>query len=358
MKKIIFLIVLIMLGSGCYDYVEINDLALVTGLSVDYSEGEFKVAFEILTTKNKEKESDSNEVYFAKGYGDTFADAFYNTALSVAKTPYLAHLKVVIVSEETAKYYLEDMIDFLLRDNNIRGIFYLTVAKDVSAYEIISNANESNPVVSNTIAKMLEDTTYLNNIASDANFENLMAIVLDEHQDGYLSSIEIENGTIKLGPLGVLEKYQFKGYLTNEESATFNLIKGTSKEYHFKVNCPNSEEQFITFTTTGKQDSDFKIDNLVVKLSMNVELRIIESHCNLDFKDTTTYEVLETLASDELKEKVKEVVKKSKSYNSDILKIGNLYYQKTKDTIDFKTLDYLYNIKTIINRNGLIFEVR
>ena len=38
MKKLIILIVCILFLSGCSDYTEINDLAIITGISLDYKD--------------------------------------------------------------------------------------------------------------------------------------------------------------------------------------------------------------------------------------------------------------------------------------------------------------------------------
>ena len=54
---------------------------------------------------------------------------------------------------------------------------------------------------------------------------------------------------------------------------------------------------------------------------------------------------------------MKNLMEKLISNDSDILKIKQVYYQKYKMDKDFKGLDYNYDAKVIINRNGLIFEV-
>ena len=43
--------------------------------------------------------------------------------------------------------------------------------------------------------------------------------------------------------------------------------------------------------------------------------------------------------------------------DSDLFGIKRLYYQKYKKDMAFKDFQYDYSVKTIINQNGLIFEV-
>ena len=53
MKKLIVLGLLLVFFTGCYDYVEINEMAIVYGVAIDLKDEEYHVTFEILNKKNK-----------------------------------------------------------------------------------------------------------------------------------------------------------------------------------------------------------------------------------------------------------------------------------------------------------------
>ena len=359
MKRFLFLIVfLLVFVSGCYDYTELNEMAIVSGISIDYKEDKFHVAYEILNTVSKEDNQQQSKVYIAKGEGKSIAEAFSATSFEIAKSPYLAHLKTVIINEELAREHVEEIIDFLIRDNHIRNIFYLAIAKDTSAYEVLSATDDNNPVASTAIADLIESTTFTNNIAADLNFEKFVTNIIDPRKDTYASSIKIENGILKLGPIGIFKKYNLQSFLTENESATFNLMNGTSEENHFKINCPDDEDNFMILTSFNKPKSGIEIKENTAKISTEVETRIIENHCKMNFKEVDTYEKVQKAIEKELEKDMKKVIETSIKYQSDILKIEQTYYQKNKKNIDFTKLNYKYEAKVIINRNGLIFEVK
>ena len=77
----------------------------------------------------------------------------------------------------------------------------------------------------------------------------------------------------------------------------------------------------------------------------------------MDFKKVDTYENIQKQVEEKLKENMEKVMKKSIEYDSDVLKINQINYQKNKKEIDFTKLNYSFDAKVIINRNGLIFEV-
>ena len=75
MKKIFLLIPILLLLSGCYNYHELNDLAIVSGISICKIQDEFYVHVEVLNPVKQQDASSSNESKFivftgkGKSYG-------------------------------------------------------------------------------------------------------------------------------------------------------------------------------------------------------------------------------------------------------------------------------------------------
>jgi len=359
MKKTLLLITFILFfTTGCYDYMELNKVAIVSGISIDYIEDQYHISYEILNTKNKTENPDAKDVYIAKGKGDNISEAFHNTSLEIAKSPYLSHLKTVIISEEIAENHIEGILDYLARENYIRKIFLMVVAKDHSAYEILENTDTNNPIASNAIKELIENTGYRNNIATPLSFEEFGAYLINPRMDAYLTSVTLNNGEISLGPLAIFKKLKLKTFLSENESAIFNILNNTSKETQIKIDCPNNKDKFIMFNTYKTPDTKIEINNKIVTISTEAEFRIVENHCDYDFKNEETYKLLQRSLTKKLKEEIKDTNETILKYKTDILKIEDLYYKKYKKNIDFERLDYKYDATAIINRNGIIFEVK
>lgn len=359
MKKIIVLAFFILfLTTGCYDYVELNKVAIVSGISIDYIEDEYHVSYEILNTKSKQDNPDAKDVYIAKGKGENISEAFHDTTLEIAKTPILSHLKTVVLSEEIAENHIENILDYLARENYIRKIFLMVVAKDYAAYEILENTDTNNPIASTAIKELIENTDYRDNIATPINFEQFGADLINPRTDAYISSITINNGELALGPIGIFDDFEMKTFLTEKESSVFNILTNTSKEKQIKIDCPNDTDKFIIFNTYKTPETGIEIKNNDVTISTEVEVRIVENHCDYNFKKEETYEILQKNLSKKLKSDIQETVETLLKYNSDVLKVEDLYYKKYKKDVDATKLNYKYEAKAIINRNGIIFEVK
>ena len=359
MKKIIILAFCILfLTTGCYDYVELSKVAIVSGISIDYIEDEYHISYEILNTKSKQDNPNAKDVYIAKGKGESISEAFHDTTLEIAKIPILSHLKTVVISEEIAENHIENILDYLARENYIRKIFLMVVAKDYAAYEILENTDTNNPIASTAIKELIENTDYRDNLATPINFEQFGADLINPRTDAYLSSITIDNGELALGPIGIFDNFKMKTFLTNKESSVFNVLTNTSKEKQIKIDCPNDTNNFIIFNTYKTPNTGIEIKNNDVTISSEIEVRIVENHCNYDFKKDETYEVLQKSLSKKVKSDIQKTVETFLKYNSDVLKIEDLYYKKYKKDVNFTNLNYKYETKTIINRNGIIFEVK
>ena len=53
MKKIIILLLSCFLFTGCYDYNELNNAAIVSGIAASYKNEKYNITFETIVTKKK-----------------------------------------------------------------------------------------------------------------------------------------------------------------------------------------------------------------------------------------------------------------------------------------------------------------
>ena len=192
MKKILCLLIIPLFLTGCYDYQELNNRAVIAGIAIDYKEEEFFVDLEILNNKKGNgQEEESDKTYYVEGYGSTLTEAFQNCHLQLSKEPYYSHLKVLIIGEEVAQEKILDVLDYMIRDPSIRNIFLPVVAKGVDAKEILESVTTENPVVSTSIQSMIENNTANDSVSVIKDFESFLDTIIDPYQDAYLSLIHI-----------------------------------------------------------------------------------------------------------------------------------------------------------------------
>ena len=115
MKKLILLFTCILFISGCYDYKELKDIDIITGVGVDYEDGKYKVTLEVLKATAKDNKEEQNTILIDAS-DEVFSKAFESTYTKFDKQPYFSQLKLLLISEDVAKDPgIQELTDFILR---------------------------------------------------------------------------------------------------------------------------------------------------------------------------------------------------------------------------------------------------
>ena len=128
MKKILLLL-LILLLTGCYNYRELNDLAIVSAIGIDYKDNNFEVSIQIVNPKKQQDSSSANEPDFIiyKSKAKTLQEAFRNVVDTSPNRIYGSHLEILIISEEIAKNHMDKLFDFFAREPEARSEFNILI---------------------------------------------------------------------------------------------------------------------------------------------------------------------------------------------------------------------------------------
>ena len=99
MKKIIVFTLLFLL-CGCYDYKELNDYSIVTGIAIDKSNDKYEVSVLISNSSKSSTETDSKEsnVVVYTGKGTSLYEAFKDIGLISPKEIYIGSFSILIIS--------------------------------------------------------------------------------------------------------------------------------------------------------------------------------------------------------------------------------------------------------------------
>ena len=326
MKKIILLFIILFTITGCYDYQELNDRAIVSGISIDYINEEYVVNYEILN--NLKTEEPEYKAYMVEGNGKTIVEAFQDASDALSKETYLSHLKVLILSEDAEK--MRDIVDYMLRDPYIRNIFSPVIAKGVTAKTILASTDKETPVVSEKIETMIANNKYNENISLKIDFDHFMDQFEDDRIDPSLTAIELVDGKATLAGIAVFEDSKLKDILSPELSAIFKVLNNDSSNHHLKIPCENNTEGYTIINLYQSKNTNLEIKDGTLKIKSKLNAGVLKDSCGLNFRDGKIYEEL-----------------------------SKKYYQKSRQELtDWKDLKLEVEAKININKNGKTFEVR
>lgn len=355
MKKMIILLIIIFLSTGCYDNVELDDLAIVTGVGIDYQDDLFYVTYEILSDVRTD-ENTTLLSYTVTGDGKTISEAFINANYKVSKKSYFAHLKILIISEEIINGHFNKITDFLLRDTNIRSEFKVLVANNTTPEKILNSNDKNHPVVSELIVNLIDNEKYNNNLVIGETFKQILSKIISDNYDVILNTISIIDDEIAINNSYILNGYKYQETLSKQDSALYNLLTKNIKAMEF-----NKEYEKGNFTISiNSSKTDIKVDDNKITINSNLEGKVIENNAEFILKDTDTYKKLNDEFGSLIEDAIKEFVQNLQKNKSDILGFQDIYYRNTrKDNHNLwqsAEIDVDVNLK--INTKGFIFEVK
>lgn len=374
MKKILIIYVLLFYLTGCWNYRELNDYAIVTGMAIDYADNKYEVSLLFSSSKKTDKDQDSIITLYSDT-GDSIYEAIKKISLSIPKEIYISHLSTVIISDTLARNGVTPVLDYLLREPQSHQNFFIILSKDSKAKDILSVIAPMADYPSQNITSTIKITEQLQGRITNANFNKFISriiqkgispisnsIILIGNKDSGTKKEEQENSITsaqtKLDTIGIFKGDKLIDWANIEESIGINMLVGDVKVLYFDLPCNNNK----TIITTNK----YKINNKVEKNKIVVEITakgmINEVGCNIDLQDNKVITKLQEEAKDKMKEYAYKAISKAKLLKTDIFGYGNMIYKKYPEYFNniedwneyFPNLDIIVNIDFNLEEKGAL----
>ena len=200
MKKLLLVITLCFILTGCGNYAELDKLAIVTGVAIDKDGDDYEISYLVANSpkgQTSSKEGEAKTTVYS-GTGETIPDAAMIIEQKSPKKIYLGHVNVVIISEEIAKDGFFKVADWLFRNPETRKQFYLLLAKDEKAKNIIKIISPLESFPSQSIATLLESNRDSKSASTTTTYNNFVGYVLEQGADPIVPTITIK-GDVKEG---------------------------------------------------------------------------------------------------------------------------------------------------------------
>lgn len=354
MKKILIIILTLLLCTGCFDYKEINDLAIINAIGVDYENDEYVITLEIL---NDQIDKDSSKItsYTKVGHGKTLTSAIENAADKLSKQLIFNHIKLMILSKSIIEEKFENIIDLFLRNTYFRENFYVISATKNKPETLLNHTTNEAPIASTAIIDTLESISYSSNTNILKMFDEIIEEVITYGIDTCFSNITLKDDEFIIDGMSIFNNYNYKGNLNSEYVKIYKLLTDNFDRPSYTINYDNLS--FTVAINNGKLNTE--INNGSINVNGNLMGRILDNDPAFNIRDPKNLERIDNDFTNLLNKKISEFIKVLQDNNSDILGITKNYYKKTrtKDKDYWLKLDIKSTIKFNINKKGLIYDV-
>src|SRR5699024_7978709 len=144
---------------GCWDKNELNKLAIATGLAVDKTDDGYQLSVQIVNpgeVSPQANASGTTPITVRSEQGETMYETIRRLSLTNSRRIYTSHLRLLVISEEAAKEGITEILDYLSRDKDFRADFFIVIAKQSKAKDILKIQTITETISANALYTLLE----------------------------------------------------------------------------------------------------------------------------------------------------------------------------------------------------------
>lgn len=376
MKKFVLIIItlfILLISSGCYNYKEINDMAIVSsiGIDKDNKNDKYIVSAQIMNSKESEDSEDSQITVYTKE-GDTVHEALRNITLKSPRKLYGNHLSKIVLSEEVAKEGIDNILDIFNRITEVRNEFIITIVKEDKASDVLKVLTTTESIPAEYVKLSLKIADKTSGLTYATKLDEFISLYLKKGIDPVVPVLKIDKkekkGTtinnitttnpiskIVIEDLAVTNKGKLETYLKNEEVIGYNFLRNQIQKMIIPVKCDdeNNYASILILKNKTKSNTAKKDNKYIINFNINSEAIITEYNCKKDLTDEKVIKELEKDTEKKIKRYIKKSLDKQKETKGKFLGLERIIYL---DYPKYKNEDYSvkYNAKVNLVRKGEI----
>ena len=361
MKKLIIILLFIFGVCGCWNYKELDDYSIITGIAIDKKDDDYEVSILISNASKSSGDnpdsSQSKSVVYS-GKGNSIFKALKDISLISPKELYLDHFSILVISEEIATEGIYNIVDFFLRYPNARKDFSIAIAKDCKAKDTLKIITPLTDFPSQSIADNLQFSTKLQGAINNLNYNDLMydliapgmevsmnsiKIVGDEKEGSSKENVESSEpkSYLKLGNLGIFKDDKFIKFTSEEESFGINIIKNKITEMYIKIKMNDGYVVVSPVNFSTEVNIKLKDEKPIISIKSSGNAKVMEVNGHINLEDDSIIQEIRKKCNKEIKSYINKALKVATENKTDIFGFGLQlyknypdYYNKVKDSWD------------------------
>ncbi|MDV7764979.1 Ger(x)C family spore germination protein [Peribacillus sp. CSMR9] len=329
--------------SGCWDRVEITDLAVVTAAAIDKKDdNQIELSVQVFIPSSissgggqggSSQGGGAVTTLVRSEKGSNISDALSRLQSKLPRKVFWGHCKVFVFGEKLAKEGVQEQLDFLLRHPQPREKANVYVSKG-KAKPIL----ESLPPLENYSGEVLRELSDLH-IGMLVTLQDLDEMLTGKPQAAVIPFIKIlppGKGQTKLQGIpyivgsAVFKKDKMTGTLTEKETRGLLWLRDEIESYTVTLQPKGVKGEISLNPVTAKVKIIPQIINDKWKLlvKVNTEGAVIQNGTNLDLSSPKSLKMAERAYQKDIEKRIELAFLNTQHKKSDILGLGKDFYRK------------------------------
>ncbi len=338
MKKIILILILLLL-TGCQDYTEINDFAIISGIILDYKENKLEMISELIINEEETK------IKTFKTEGQTIDECLSKISEQSNKDIFISHLKTLILTENIIQNNI-NIYDYFLRSSKSKMNFniYTINSKDKDKLFNIYE-NESSSMY---IEKIKEYNNKIYSSSTPLTFIDLVYKNQEPGLDPLYPQLTLSNNEIFLSNLTFFTNKQIN--LSTKNTINYNMLINNIDKTILNLKC--NENDYTLLTKDIKTEKNYDKNKNLFTFNITIKANVNNYKCDYNLNKEKTIKKLNKISSEQIKKDIEELIHIEIQNNYDFLGINNYIEKHHKTKVNLKDLKLKINVKTEITSIG------
>lgn len=346
-RKTILILLVCASFSGCWSRRDLRELGIISTLGIDKDSNGYIVSIQILNTETIAKETGLRTPFTVfSATGPTLLQAVRKITLQVPKKLYFSNIRVVVIGESLARNGVNPVIDFLLRDYEMRISLSLVIAKNTTAQKVLSILTPITKVPDRFILDTLGFSRKYWAQSAEIDLDDLANAIQSDGMDAMLPGIIIVGdpdlqqdltglgstatpALLQLDEFGVFNDDRLVGWLTPDENLGTNYIRGQVNRTIESIALPKNQKAALEVQRIHTIMKGRVVKNqAIITIQVDGEGNLEEMESNLDITKPENISYLEKKFASHIQNEMTVTINKAlDKLNADIFGFGEVIHR-------------------------------
>ncbi|MBI0576575.1 Ger(x)C family spore germination protein [Neobacillus cucumis] len=377
--KMLVLAIIVSLLTGCWNRIEVNDIAIVTAIGLDLIEDDMirlslqvAIPTKLGPTGGSKGGGKERSTFVISEKGATVSEAYRNLQMKLSRRVFFSQSSVLLIGEALARRGIKNIIDFYARFNQPRMNSFIMFTKGYAS-EVIKNipilesisAEETKELAKLSVGVKVYVRDFLNMLLTDG-FEpfapeyKLTPLEVDTKNE--IGKIQLINGA------AVFKKDKLIGWMNDTQTRGILWLRNEIEGGVISIKIPKNKGggiiSFDIIRAETKLLPNLKNGQLKLNVKVTSEMIVTENYSKVVLLNQKNLEEIQKSIEKEIGTRIQLVVDSAQNeFQSDIFGFGqavyrkypkawNTVYKKNWDQ-DFPKIEVKIHSKVYVRRIGL-----
>ncbi|MGQ8873528.1 Ger(x)C family spore germination protein [Paenibacillus amylolyticus] len=386
-KLLAFPFLSLLLLTGCWNYKELNNLALPLAIGIDkaHDQDTYRYSFQIVNAREiaggKTGQVVPVVVYSSEGH--TLLEAARKVSKKVPRRLNVQHVRDLIIGEEMAKEGIESIFDFMERDAEPRLRTRVFIAKNTDANSILKTLTPIESIPANAILGKLKTSERVLAESYESGIDDVIRGLLIKGGGPVISGLEItgpqnsghNKSTLErtdipvqlvINGMALFKEGRLLGWINHQDARGISWINKKIHNTIVSLDCEEKKDAIAieVFKSKIRTKATFRGGQPVIHIRIRNVSTVGEVTCpSIDPSKSEEIRKLELQVNAKIKEEVVGAIQTVQAMKTDVLGFGDAInranpkaWKRLEDKWNtlFSTCEFEVHVESKIQRTGKI----